>query len=148
MGIKMPAAPFSMAVSTTATGLKIGSMEPPKLRPPMTASPPRHETSRFDLAAWTLAMVLERWSAFRPRAWKTAIDGGKSQHLDGSLQWGHASRAWKTGRSSMDRDASSSRFNGATPQGRGRRVQHAALPNLTDGFNGATPQGRGRRLPR
>jgi hypothetical protein len=36
----MLAAPFSMAVSTTATGLKIVSMEPPRFRPPVIAKPP------------------------------------------------------------------------------------------------------------
>ena len=40
IGIKMLEAPFSMAVSTTATGLKIVSIEPPKFRPPVTARPP------------------------------------------------------------------------------------------------------------
>jgi len=40
IGIKILAAPFSIAISTTATGLKIASMEPPRFKPPVTARPP------------------------------------------------------------------------------------------------------------
>ena len=40
IGIKILDAPFSIAVSTTAMGLKIVSRDPPRLRPPVTASPP------------------------------------------------------------------------------------------------------------
>ena len=54
------------------------------------------------------------------RAWKTTITRATSSGSP-MLQWGHASRAWKTWSSLVKGRARLHRFNGATPQGRGRR---------------------------
>ena len=59
------------------------------------------------------------------------------------LQWGHVSRTWKTRGVELFGPALSG-FNGATSQGRGRRVSPFERPLGHQCFNGATSQGRGR----
>jgi hypothetical protein len=72
IGIKILEAPFSIAISTTATGLKMVSMEPPRFRPPAIAKPPlmlfcrRDEQSATSTATPTAEPVL---AASKARSW-------------------------------------------------------------------------------
>ena len=80
------------------------------------------------------------------RAWKT---GSVAYDLDGALelQWGHASRAWKTSRRRVARpDRQTLQWGHASRAWKTTPRTITPIPSVS-GFNGATPQGRGRHTP-